>query len=254
MMPIIQIGPASIQSMMLALLVAIWLGTSITEREGKRRGIRSDDVWNITMLGIGVTILFARIVFVLQNPSIYASQPSDMFSLTASALSLDYGMIGGVIAAYAYVRWRKISLARFADALAPGALIALSIISIGQLLNGDAIGTPTDLPWAISLWGDPRHPVQIYLAIITFIGAIIVWQLVRRPMRDGSIALFAMAWYSAARVFVDGFRGDETLLGGGYRASQIIALIVLLIALWAMSRLEGISETRFPNQKTGFSS
>lgn len=245
MMPIIQIGPASIQSMVLALLIAIWLGASLTEREAKRRGIQSDDVWNITIIGIVTTILFGRIVFVLQNPTIYASQPSDIFSLTASALSLEYGIAGGAIAAYTYLVWRNISLAHFADALASGALIALAIISIGQLLNGDAIGTPTDLPWAIPLWGDPRHPVQVYLAIITLIGAIIVWQLERRPLRDGSIALFAVAWYSAARVFVDGFRGDETLLGGGYRQSQIVALVVLLIALWAMSRLEGKSETHF---------
>ncbi|MBI5032024.1 MAG: prolipoprotein diacylglyceryl transferase [Chloroflexi bacterium] len=245
MMPIIQVGPASIQSLVLALLIAIWLGASITERQAKRRGIRSDDVWNIMLIGIAATILFGRIVFILQNSMIYASQPFDMFSLTASALSLDYGIAGGAIAAYTYVVWRNISFARFADALAPGALIALAIITIGQLLNGDAIGTPTDLPWAISLWGDLRHPVQIYLAMITLIGAIVVWQLARRPLHDGSIALFAIAWYSAARVFIDGFRGDETLLGGGYRLSQMVAFIVLLMALWAMSRLEGKPEPRF---------
>ena len=238
MSPIIQIGPATIQSSMLASLVALWLGSLVAEREGKRRGINPDHIWNVIIIGIVATALSARIVFVLQNHDIYASQPSDIFSLTANALSLEYGLVGGVLAGYAYLRWRKIALASFADALAPGALIALSMVSLGQLLSGDAIGTPTNLPWAISLWGDLRHPVQIYVALATLLGAVIVGQLARRPMRAGFIALIAIAWYSATRVFVDAFRADADLLGGGYRVSQVIALAALLIALWAMSRLE----------------
>ena len=238
MLPVIQIGPATISTSILAWFVAIWVGAFIAEREGKRRGIRADEVWNVTLVGIVAAILSARFIFVLQNPDVYASNPADIFSLTATALSLDYGWIGGVMAGYAYLRWRKISLAVCADAFAPGALIASAIVSLGQLLSGDTIGTPTDLPWAISLWGDLRHPVQIYLALVTLVGAIIVRRLARQPMRAGTIALVALAWYSAARVFVDAFRADADLFGGGYRASQVIALAVLLVALWAMSRLE----------------
>ena len=51
-MPIIQIGSFTIQSLILTWLVAIWIGASITERECKRRGIQSDHVWNVTLVGV----------------------------------------------------------------------------------------------------------------------------------------------------------------------------------------------------------
>lgn len=235
MLPVIQIGPAAIQSLTLALLIALWLGAYIAERACKQRGIDANKVWNVVGIGVAVTIVSARIVFVLQNWNVYAVDLTQSVSPTPSALSLDYGALLGLAAAYAYIRWRKIPLARFADALAPGALAAIAIIAIGQFLSGDAYGTPTDLPWAISFWGELLHPVQLYDACAALIGLIIGWRI--RASRDGMIALIAIAWYSGARVFIDAFRGDATILENGYRVTQVAALAVLLMVLWAMSQV-----------------
>lgn len=249
MLPVIQIGPAAIQSLTLALLIALWLGTTIAERACQARGIDANQVWNVVGIGVPATMISARIVFVLQNWNAYANNLSQIFSLTPSALSLDYGALIGFIVAYAYIRWRKIPFARFADALAPGALTAIAIIAFGQFLSGDAYGTPTDLPWAVSFWGELLHPVQLYDALSAIVGLIIVWRV--RVARDGMIALFAVAWYSGARVFIDAFRGDATILENGYRVSQIIALIVLLIALWFISQKGETNAKEFKIQIDG---
>lgn len=232
MLPVIQIGPAAIQSLALALLIALWLGTTSAERACKRRGIDANEAWNVVGIGVPATIISARLVFVLQNWNAYANNLSQIFSLTPSALSLDYGTLIGLIITSAYIRWRKIPFARFADALAPGALTAIAIVALGQFLSGDAYGTPTDLPWAVSFWGELLHPVQLYDALAAIIGLIIVSRI--RASRDGMIALFAIAWYSGARVFIDAFRGDATIFENGYRVTQVVALIVLLIAVGMM--------------------
>jgi phosphatidylglycerol:prolipoprotein diacylglycerol transferase len=166
---------------------------------------------------------------VLQNWGVYANDLAQIVSLTPNALSLDYGVLLGIVAVYAYLRWRKMPLARFADALAPGALIAIAIIAFGQFLSGEAYGTPTDLPWAVSFWGERLHPVQLYDALAALIGGVIVARL--RSQFDGQRALIALAWYSAARLFIDAFRAEVLLLGDGYRVNQIVAWIVLLLAL-----------------------
>ena len=196
------------------------------------------------MIAAAVAMVTARIVYVGQNLPAYASDWTEIFSLTPSTLSLDYGSIFGLVAAYAYVQHRHIPLARFADAFAPGALVTLVIFALGQFLSGDAYGATTNVPWAIDLYGETRHPVQLYDALAALLGFVVVWRLARRPLTDGWLALFAIAWYSAARVFIDAFRGDAAVLAGGYRASQIIALIVLLIALWLMARLEMRKDAR----------
>jgi prolipoprotein diacylglyceryltransferase len=63
---------------------------------------------------------------------------------------------------------------------------------------------------------------------------IIVWRW--RASQDGLTALVATAWYSAARLFIEAFRGDALLLGNGYRLSQIVALAILLMALWLIGQ------------------
>ncbi len=241
MLPIIQIGPAIIQSFTLALLVALWLGTYLTERECKQREIDGNEAWNFVALAVATTLISARIVFVLQNWNAYANNLTQIFSLTPSALSLDYGMLLGLGVALAYIRWRKISFVRFADALAPGALIAIAIIAFGQFLSGEAYGTPTDLPWAVSFWGERLHPVQLYDALAALIGWTIVVRL--HSQFDGQRALVAVAWYSAARLFIEAFRGEALLIGDGYRVNQIIALIVLLLALGMMGKANEVQKT-----------
>lgn len=253
MLPVIHLGPAAIQSFVLALLVALWVGSFVSERACQRRGIDGNAVWNVVGIGVVVTIVSARIVFALQNWGVYANDVAQILSPTPSALSLDYGALCGIIAAYAYIQRRKIPFARFADALAPGALIAIALIAFGQFLSGDAFGTPTDLPWDVSFWGDLVHPVQLYDAFAALLGLIIVWRI--RASRDGLIARVAIAWYSAARLFIDAFRGDAALIGNGYRLSQVLALIILISALWFIGQkgeaYDKASETQTNRERAG---
>lgn len=244
MYPVIHLGPATIQTVFVALIAALWLGTTMAEHECKRRGLNSDDAWNIVIIAGAVTIVTARLIYVGQNLPAYASDWTEIFSLTPGTLSLDYGSIFGLIAAYAYMQRRHIPLARFADVFAPGALAALTILALGHFLSGDAYGAPTNVPWAINLYGEARHPVQIYDAFAALIGLVVMWRLERRQPADGLVALFATAWYSAARVLIDAFRGDVAVLAGGYRTSQVVAFIVLLFALVMMARLETRKDAR----------
>lgn len=236
MLPVIQIGPVTIQSLVLASIVALWLGTTAAERACRQRALDPNDAWNVVALALAVTFFSARLVFVLQNLPVYAGDWRQAFSPTPNALSLDYGAIFGLVAGYAYIQRRAIPLAPFADALAPGALVALAVIACGQFLSGDGYGMPTKIAWGIFIWGEPRHPVQLYDAFAALAGLALIGWLARRTVRAGGIALGALAWYSAARVFLDAFRADVAVLDNGYRVTQVIALIVLLLALSRLTR------------------
>ncbi|CAG0947761.1 Phosphatidylglycerol--prolipoprotein diacylglyceryl transferase [Anaerolineae bacterium] len=231
MLPVIRIGPAAMQSSALALIAALWLGAFVAEREFKRRGLRGDDAWNSVAIAVAVTLVTARLVYVAQNLDTYADAWIEIFAPVPGTLALEFGAVFGILAILGYFQHRRLDFKRVADALAPGALVACAIIAIGQFLSGDAFGTPAELPWSIVLWGAARHPVQLYDAFAALIGLAII-----RRARAGLIALTALAWYSAARLFVDGFRADAAFLPGGYRTSQVIALAILLIALALVAR------------------
>ena len=170
MLPVIQIGPGIIQTSVVALITALWLGAWVGERECARRGINANEASNVVGLGVTVVFVSARIVFVLQNLPVYANAWPQAFSLSPNALSLDYGAILGLLAVYAYVQKRNIPLARFADALAPGALIAAAILAFGQFLSGDGYGMPAALPWSIELWG--KHVIPFNCTTVLLPSAV----------------------------------------------------------------------------------
>ncbi len=244
MVPVIRIGPAALQSSVLALIVALWLAAALAERECKRRAVGAANIgeaaWNVIALVVVVTLAAGRLVYVGQNPSVYAADPLQIFSPTPATLSLGIGAAIGVLAGLAYIQRRRLPLLPLLDALAPGILAAIAVIGVGQFLSGDAYGAPSDVPWAVFLWGEWRHPVQLYDALAALGGFLFIGRI--PALRAGGVALATVAWYSAARVFVDAFRGDATVIAGGYRSTQVVALAVLLVALWLMSRLAATNE------------
>ncbi|MCL4396002.1 MAG: prolipoprotein diacylglyceryl transferase [Chloroflexi bacterium] len=237
MLPFIQIGPAAVQSAIVALVAGLVLGGAVAERECKRCGL-GDAVWNVIAVGVAAALITARFFYIVQNPAAYASDWRSAFALTPGALSMEHGLVFGGIAASGYLQHRGIPLARFADAAVPGLLVTVACVAAGQFLSGDAYGEVTDVAWAIPLWGELRHPVQLYDASAALAGLGVLWLASRWHLAPGAAALTALAWYSGARVVIDAYRGDPALLLGEYRASQVVALIVLLAALWGLSRLQ----------------
>lgn len=234
MFPVIQIGPAVIQTSILALIAAIWTGATIAEREAKQRdrAARGDDIWNLVSIGAITTLVAGRLIYIAQNFSAYASDLRQVISPAPGTLVLGYGAIFGALAAYGYVQSKQIPLAPLLDAVALGALAAIGVFALGQFLSGDAYGAPSNLPWAVFMWGEPRHPVQLYDALSAFLG----WGVIRKLGHPGSSALYAAVWYGGARLMVDAYRGEAMILPNGFRVSQVIALGILLAGLWMVSR------------------
>lgn len=78
------------------------------------------------------------------------------------------GTLGLMLALWAYVRWSRLSLWRVLDNIAIATPLAACCIRLGNLMNSEIIGKPTDLPWAFVFERVdmlPRHPGQLYEAI-----------------------------------------------------------------------------------------
>ncbi len=103
-----------------------------------------------------------------------------------------------------------------------------------HFLSGDAFGTSADLPWSIFLWSEYRHPSQVYEIIASLVVVLIVFKRPLGQAGDGINFLLLVSLSSAARLFLEAFRGDSLTLPGGFRTAQVISLIVLAISLYMM--------------------
>jgi hypothetical protein len=106
-------------------------------------------------------------------------------------------------------------------------LVAYGIVTLGATVGGTAIGTSTTLPWGIESYGDVRHPVGAYEALIVWVGAL--W-LVQRQRAGESIGWAAISVFAAQELLCGGFRLNGWVIGGGLHITQLVGLVTLIVA------------------------
>ena len=234
MFPVLQIGSLAIAVPGLALLIGVWVALELAEREAARLTLNPDAVYRLAFGALVAGLIGARLAYVARYLSVYASDPLGIFSLNAATLAPAEGALIGVTAASVYGARRQLPLRATLDALAP-ALAALAVaVAVAHAASGDAFGAPAQLPWSVFLWGAYRHPSQVY----ELIAALAVLGLGRRVRALGLFPgfnfLLVVALSAAARIFLEAFRGDSLLIIGGWRAAQVVGLMVLAACLAAM--------------------
>jgi len=163
------LGPFPIRAyalcILLGIVVAIWLGERrLVERGGPRGSVADVAVWAVPFGIVG-----GRVYHVLSSPDAYFGPDGD----PARALRIWEGGLGiwgaialGTVGAAIGCRQRRLRLATFADAVAPGVLIAQAIGRLGNWFNQELFGRPTDLPWALAI--DPQNRPEGYQQFATF--------------------------------------------------------------------------------------
>ena len=79
-------------------------------------------------------------------------------------MSFHGGLLGVIVAMALCARSMKVAYLPLMDFVAPLVPIGLGAGRIGNFINGELWGKPTDVPWAVIVDGVPRHPSQLYEA------------------------------------------------------------------------------------------
>ena len=234
MFPFIRLGPFLLQLPGLALLVGIWIGSSLAEKEAARLKLNVAAVYNLIFFGLVAGIVGARLAYAARYLSAYLANPLGLLALTPATLSPNAGLVTGLAVAALFGWRKKLPLRPTLDALAPGLAAFMVALGVAHLMSGDAFGAPAQLPWSIYLWDDYRHPSQIYETIAALVVFAAAWKRPLGQPGDGINFLLVVALSAAARVWLEAFRGDSVIWPGGFRAAQVVGVVVLAAALWLM--------------------
>jgi prolipoprotein diacylglyceryltransferase len=237
MLPYLSLGPLLLPTSALALLIGVWVGLSLCEKEAKRSGVNSDSIYNLVFLALVAGLVAARLGYAVRYLNAYVESPLSLFSPNPSMLSADIGIVFALLFAWYYARRKGLPPRPTLDILAPGLAAFMVFLGIAHLLSGDAFGAPASVPWSIFLWNEYRHPTQVY----EILGALLVLAVVmKRPLQGlgaGLNFLLLVALSAAARLFLEAYRGDSLIWAGSVRGAQVIALLILLCTLWLMQNL-----------------
>ena len=234
MFPFLRLGPFILPLASLAFLAGLWLALPLIEREAARMKIHAPALSNAIFYSLLAGVVGARLGYALEFPSAYSSNPLSLLSPTPTTLSPSAGMVVGLIAFAIFVQRKSMPVRPILDAIAPGLALFLAFVGLAHILSGDAYGAPTSVPWAIRLWNEYRHPSQFYETFIALTIFLIIRERLPQPEGAGLNFLLTVVLSSAARVFLETFRGDSVFWPGGFRAAQVTALVIMAVSLYWM--------------------
>lgn len=252
---IFQIGPFALRWYGLLMATAVILGAQIASREVERRGLKTDDFWDLLLWVVIPGFLGARLYYVLiQSPRAelgqYLSNPLRILQIWEGGIHIFGGLILGSIALFIYCRVLNLPALKFLDSIVLGLLPAQAIGRWGNFINQELYGPPTTLPWGLRI--DPQHriapyndlnrypdtvrfqPLFLYESVWNLIGFGVLFLISRRfksRLKDGDITLLYLIWYPLGRFFIEFLRTDSWFFPGTpFNVVHVLSAAAILAA------------------------
>jgi phosphatidylglycerol:prolipoprotein diacylglycerol transferase len=226
---------------LILLIGALWLGLYLAEKRVEQHGISKDALNNMVYYSILGYMIGGRVSFVLANLSSFTQSPLSVFSINPDLFDPVGALATAILVGLIYGQRQKLLFWSTLDALTPLFAVLAIGLSLAHLAAGTAFGSPTDLPWGVDLWNATRHPTQIYELIASLLVFGLIW-FRKMDFPPGSSFLPFAALTAGTRLFIEAFRGDSTLILGGIRLAQVIAWILLAIALFASESIRRLNK------------
>ena len=225
----------------------------------KKRGLKTDDLLDMTIWGVVSGVVGARLYYVLMKLDSYTDFWS-IFKIWEGGLAIYGGIIGGGIAVFIVCKKKKVSFFKVADCVMPGIMLAQALGRWGNFTNGEAYGYEVaegsplyflrmgiypHTNAAITAGANHIayvHPTFLYESLWNLIGFILInliFCVLKRKRFDGQTFFACVAWYGFGRTFIEMLRTDSLYLFGAVRVSSLLGCL-LFIASVAMMIYFGI--------------
>ncbi|MDQ4128241.1 MAG: prolipoprotein diacylglyceryl transferase, partial [Actinomycetota bacterium] len=240
-----EVGPFALRWYGLCIALGIAAATWLTVRELNRRGYDGAMALDALFFVVPLGFIGARVYHVITDYDLYDGDPHSffpgIFEVWNGGLGIYGAVIGGFLGLLIFARLRGISALTFADAVAPGLILAQAIGRFGNYFNQELFGRPSDLPWAIEIAPENRppqfndaasfHPTFLYESIWNVLVCLVLLFVARRfanSLKSGDVFLLYVCLYSVGRFFVETLRIDPAFLIGDFRGNLFVASVLAL--------------------------
>ncbi len=216
----LSIGPVKVHWYGLMYLVGFaavwWLGQKSAAKPWSP--IKPEAIEDLVTFGALGVVLGGRIGYILfYNFTEFLNDPVLLFKIWQGGMSFHGGMLGVFIAMWFFGKQQKCTVLQLTDIIAPLAPIGLGAGRIGNFINSELWGRPSDMPWAMVFPnGGPlaRHPSQLYEAFLEgLVLYAIMWFYTRHPRPTMAPTGMAVMLYGCFRFVVEFFRMPDAHLG-----------------------------------------
>ncbi|MFG2721859.1 prolipoprotein diacylglyceryl transferase [Streptomyces sp. NPDC048416] len=236
------LGPVPIRAYALCIIAGVFAGVWLTRRRWTERGGNPDDISDIAVWAVPFGLLGGRLYHVITDPELYFTaghQPIRALYIWDGGLGIPGAVALGAFGAWLGCRRRGIALADFADAAAPGLVLAQAMGRWGNYFNQELFGRPTSLPWKLLI--DPAHRPDASPAIAFYhptflyeclwdlgVVALLLWLDRRYGLRRGRLFACYVLAYTAGRAWIEALRIDHANQFLGLRLNDWVSAALFL--------------------------
>ncbi|MFS0718885.1 prolipoprotein diacylglyceryl transferase [Arthrobacter sp. 1P04PC] len=249
-----ELGPLTIRFYALCILGGIVLGTWLSARRLRARGGTTAQALDIIAWAVPFGIIGGRIYHVITDNQLYfgpGKDPWGAFRIWEGGLGIWGAVAFGLVGAAIGARRTGVRLATFADAAAPGLLLAQGLGRWGNWFNNELYGEPTALPWKLQIHamnpatgqavtaadGTPEvlgyfQPTFLYESLWCVAAASLLMLLDRRyKLGAGSVFALYIVFYTAGRFAFELMRSDYANTIMGLRVNTWVSALLFLAGL-----------------------
>lgn len=242
----IHIGGFQLYWYSILMFLAFLCGVIVAFREAKRVGIKEDFLVDLIFYLVPISIVGARLYFVLFNFADYQSNLLDIFKIWEGGLAIHGGIIAGVLWIIYYCHRKNVSILKVTDLLVPALILGQAIGRWGNFFNGEAhggivslqylqgLGLPDFIIHGMYINGSYYFPTFLYESVWCLIGFVLLLILRRRKkIKLGQLTCIYMVWYSMERFIIEGMRTDSLMLGP-LRIAQVVSILFFVIGVFGI--------------------
>ena len=222
------LGPIEVRWYALFILSGIAGAIILSYRLARARGLDPEFLLDIAPWVVFLSIAGARLYFVLLEWEYFSDHLGEAINIRSGGLSIHGALIVGIVSVWLFCRRGRQPFLVWADLIVPGLALGQALGRWGNWANQEAFGTPTDLPWAVTIDPSRRpdgyeqfatyHPAFLYESLFSLLNAIVLsWLVLHLPilrrLRDGDVVGLYLIAYGVERLLIERIRTDSLYIG-----------------------------------------
>ena len=243
------IGPFTVHGYGLMIAIGVLAALFTGEARAKKRNMDGDVLYIMTPLCVVLGFMAAKVLFCIVEWKTFLADP--MGTVFGSGFVVYGGILGGVLVAYLYCKWKKLSFIDYFDLMMPSVALAQAFGRIGCFLAGCCYGRETDSWIGIAFTnsdyapnGVKMIPTQLLSSAGMFVIAGILFWYGRSERRKGRVAALYMILYSIGRFCIEFLRNDYRGEVGIFSTSQFISLFIFIAGVIFFVGKKGSKENK----------
>lgn len=236
MVELFKVGSFQVYLFGIAIALGILGAMFIILKETNRKHMETEEMMDVMFYTLIASFIGARVYYIIAfDLKFYISNPMQIFAIRNGGLSIQGGILFGIVFAIIYTKIRKINFWKVADTFAPGIIMGQAIGRFGC----DVFGIPMEESyfWGVNYNSVVRHPVQLYEAFLNLALFIILWKYRDRQKYHGQTFVRYIIGFSIIRGSVEFFRINP-IIWGPITIVHLTSVLIIVAALFMRARIK----------------